>query len=149
MSYETLDRIADSYIPLLVVCCLILVVMPFQRGLTAAGLVVARFVLLVALVATVYIWMLADARWAIWPALGRLDYSTHTALALALVMFLWVWVARLRWLWIGSFIAYVLLMRYQAYHTFLDMVTTGLVVGACGSGILYIYRCLQGRVDHS
>ncbi|WP_045825890.1 hypothetical protein [Teredinibacter turnerae] len=148
MSYETLDRIADSYIPLLVVCCLISVVMPFQRGVAAAGLVAARFVLLVALVAMVYIWMFADAHWAIWPALGRLDYSTHTALALVLVMFLWVCVVRLRWLWIGSFIAYLLLMRYQAYHTFLDMLTTALVLGMCAVGVLYVYRCLQGRVDH-
>ncbi|MBQ1783863.1 MAG: hypothetical protein II007_09445 [Gammaproteobacteria bacterium] len=94
-----------------------------RRWLTAArnlasGLIAA---------AIVYGLMLVDLWLGLWPRWG-LDYSTHSALAIALVVQLWWLLPRLRWLWLGSLLAYAALMRYQGYHSWGDMVTTALAV---------------------
>jgi hypothetical protein len=136
-SYEALDAIADSYVPALALISLAFI---------AAGLLRARWKLagtralafaIVALVA--YGLMFLDRRWEAWSALG-LDYSTHTAVSLGLVIFLSFSAPRWIVLWIGSFVAYVLLMLYQGYHSISDIATTGVVVGipvALAVGCLY------------
>jgi hypothetical protein len=70
--------------------------------------------------------MFLDLRLQIWPARG-LDYSTHTAVALALVAFLSFNKPNLLILWLGSLIAYLLLMLYQRYHTFSDIALTSVI----------------------
>jgi hypothetical protein len=121
-SYETLDLIADAYIPLLAILSLSLIVISlFKSRWQVAGLQILAlvFVLLIA-----YGLMFLDNRFQIWPAFG-LDYSTHTAVSLSLVVFLSFNKPNRIIIWVGSFIAYLLLMLYQRYHTFSDIAVTG------------------------
>lgn len=138
-SYETLDAIADSYIPVL---AFIALASPLLRTLQLrwqlAGLQLLAFVH-VALVG--YGLMLLDNYFHLWPAVG-LDYSTHTALALGLVAALCFNLPKLIVLWLISLVGYVLLMLYQEYHTLADILTTGLAVGLLVvPGMLGLHRC--------
>jgi hypothetical protein len=124
-SYETLDLIADAYIPLLAILSMSLIVISvFKSHWQVAGLQVLAltFVLIIS-----YGLMFLDNRFQIWPAFG-LDYSTHTAVALSLVAFLSFNKSNRLIIWVGSFIAYLLLMLYQRYHTFSDIVVTSAVI---------------------
>jgi hypothetical protein len=124
-SYETLDLLADAYIPLLTILSLSLIVLSlFKSRWQVAGLQVLAitFVLLIS-----YGLMFLDNRFQIWPAFG-LDYSTHTAVSLSLVVFLSFNKPNRIIIWVGSFIAYLLLMLYQRYHTFSDIASTSAVV---------------------
>lgn len=123
MDYETLDKIADAYVPLLAVA--------FLGGITGLALnkpnerqVLLRvFLFFVGLLLVSYGLMSLDNALGIWPAAG-LDYSTHTAVALTLVLSLCV-LARQFWKPLASsFVLYALLMLYQKYHTVLDILST-------------------------
>jgi len=84
-SYETLDAIADAYIPLLALISLLLIaVRLFKAQWKPAGRGMAGFIA-VAFIA--YGLMFLDRFLGIWPAVG-LDYSTHTATSLGLVLLL-------------------------------------------------------------
>lgn len=137
-SYETLDSIADAYIPLLAILSLsFIVISVFKSRWRVAGLQILAltFVLLIA-----YGLMFLDNRFQIWPAFG-LDYSTHTAVSLALVAFLSF--NKSNWLivWLGSLIAYLLLMLYQRYHTFSDIaVTSAVILVPLWLVLAFIYR---------
>jgi hypothetical protein len=126
LTYETLDAIADSVNPSLGLIALAVALHPLvrQQGKRAASNVAA----LLGGVAIAYAVMLIDNVAGIWPHLG-LDYSTHTAVALALVSFL-TFMSRgaVRFIWSGLFAAYALLMLYQRYHTFLDILSTLVIV---------------------
>lgn len=137
LSYETLDAIADAYNPLLATISLLLVVLHmFRAQWKPAGLGLAGFS---AVAVVAYGFMFLDNFWRVWPAFG-LDYSTHTATALGLVMLLALQTGRLRVLWFGSLLCYVLLMVYQRYHTFADIATTALVVVIpLGLGLFYLF----------
>ncbi len=125
LSYEQWDLIADAYIPLLLFCVL------FELGLFGrryGALQGAKlFASALANVGLIYTVMAIDNTWALWPQLA-LDYSTHTALALALGMHLSLVGRTVAVLFWGSMGLYCLLMRYQAYHTWGDMVSTAVVV---------------------
>lgn len=125
-SFETLDAIADAYTPLLgVLSIAVIAVGGFRKQWRLTGRRLLVFA--VALVLT-YGLMILDARYQLWPALG-LDYSTHTALALTLAIFLAMSTPRLKSVWYGSLVCYVLLMLYQGYHSLADILATAVVVG--------------------
>lgn len=127
LSYEILDAIADAYNPLLGVISLALIAAPlFSRRWRATGI---RGLHLTVGLVIAYGLMFLDNALGIWPRFG-LDYSTHTAVACVLAVFLAVHAPRLVWLWIGSLVAYLVLMLYQGYHVPLDVATTAVVVAA-------------------
>ena len=153
MSYETLDTIADSYIPLLLLLYLGQVI---ALGLKQQ-LWLKPIASLMLMVMAVYGLMYLDYRFALWLQVG-LDYSTHTAAALALCWLCFVAaLALLRkslqdwpqtnsdWLSLSpillpvSLILYGFLMDYQDYHPWSDMITTA---GAIVPFLVIQYRWL-------
>lgn len=132
MSYEQLDAIADSYIPLLFVLFLaglgrdVYLLWPNYR----ASLISLFY--LIGLLAAAYGLMFIDNTLRLWPSFG-LDFSTHTAVSLALVLGL-ARVFPARWTLLAvSFVGYLALMLYQQYHSLLDVLTTSVVIGACAA----------------
>ncbi|RJG48098.1 hypothetical protein D1Z90_08455 [Motilimonas pumila] len=124
--------LADVYTPLLIAGCITLLIKQYRQSASW------RCTLLSVLAcAGAYVFMLLDEALSIWPSFGA-DYSTHTAIAVALVCIIvcmlpaWPLPRRLhtawRWLTVGSLVAYMVLMKLMHYHTFLDMVTTVLVM---------------------
>ena len=126
-SYETLDKIADAYTPMLTIVSLaFIIVSVIKAQWRTAGL---RLLTVTVILAIAYGLMFLDGRFNIWRTFG-LDYSTHTAVALVLVAFLAATQPKLTIFWIGSLIAYALLMLYQGYHTISDIAVTAAVVVA-------------------
>lgn len=125
LNFATLDLIADLYLPLLGVACVAALALAVRRGAAARPLIT---LLALGMLAT-YGWMALDWWLGIWPALG-MDYSTHTALGLVLVLFVWRVHPGWRGMAVITLLTYCVLMRYQRYHTFADMITTLIVVGA-------------------
>ncbi|WP_163831362.1 hypothetical protein [Spartinivicinus ruber] len=143
LSYEVLDFIADSYIPLLFLYILFLIgLVAIKEGLMFA----ARYLLIFFIgVVLVYFIMYLDIILQIWPSFS-MDYSTHTALAIAIVNYLVVYKQQYKSYFIVSLIAYCLLMLYQQYHTVLDIVTTAVVISPMSFAI-FIFgkrKCLLG-----
>lgn len=139
MSYETLDTIADFYIPLLLIL--------FFGGLGRNAYLlwpnyrapIFSFLYLVGLLVISYGLMFFDNAVRLWPAFG-LDYSTHTAVALSLVFALCTVFAR-QWKWIaGSMLGYAGLMLYQEYHSVMDILSTSLLISALAL-VLYNVVC--------
>ena len=123
--YETLDAIADSYIPLLAIAFMLIIVKSgFRSQWQVTGL---RLVSLLGGLSITYGLMLLDNLSHIASVYG-LDYSTHTAVALVLTYCL-VFNSGYPKSWLLSFIAYLLLMLYQRYHTLSDIIVTGTIVG--------------------
>ena len=125
LSYETLDTIADSINPTLLVVSLLLIgnTLMTKRWRLAGMQVLSMLAGLI----IAYGLMFIDNRLKIWPAFG-LDYSTHTAVAIVLVAFLTINAKSLTALWIGVLLAYFVLMLYQKYHTLADIIVTTAVV---------------------
>lgn len=125
MSYEQLDCIADSYIPLLIVVTLFL--LGRQSLAESFQKILGSVLALVASILFIYLLMFADQKLSLWSS-AELDYSTHTALALCFVCLLSFRGAS----WFGfaliSMILYCGLMLYQEYHTVADILTTSLAV---------------------
>lgn len=128
MSYETLDSIADSYIPLLLILFLLGLAGKTYQLWPNHRAPLSSFFYLLGLLVIVYGLMFLDKAIRLWPALS-LDYSTHTALALALVFSLcnlfpkyWKW-------FVVSILVYAGLMLYQQYHSVMDILSTSLVIG--------------------
>lgn len=126
-SHETLDAIADAYIPALLIIALGAALWPVRQQQWRDG--VCRVRDLLGLLTIAYGLMALDNYLQLWPAL-QLDYSTHTAVALALCLYLHVYRSRWRLAWWLSLFCYALLMLYQRYHGLADIVTTAAVVGA-------------------
>ncbi len=84
-----------------------------------------------------------DLRLGLWSHVG-LDYSTHTAVSLVLALFLSSSWPRLGTLWRGSWVAYILLMSYQRYHTLADIAVTAFAVGIPAWWLLAILRRKAG-----
>lgn len=78
-------------------------------------------------VVVVYVWMIADQRLSLWPSMG-LDYSTHTGLALVFVIALAGFGRKLALVAVGSLLLYTVLMWSLGYHTWMDMLSTVLVI---------------------
>lgn len=126
--YETLDNIADAYVPLLALLSL------FSLSRTAYlsrwRQLATDTALFVSILLIAYGLMFLDNYLGIWPAFG-LDYSTHTAVALALVIFLMSSTKHYSAYLLGSLVLYFLLMLYQGYHSLADILTTAVVVSLC------------------
>ena len=133
LSYEVLDRIADSYTPILLIAFIIFSIIYYKRGDRLAGLKG----LLGTLVCYLIMWL--DNHLEIWPSIS-LDYSTHSSVAFSLVYFLIHKRDSRNPASIGiivSLVFYYLLVLYQQYHTVLDIVSTLVVVIPL---IIYIYK---------
>lgn len=144
LTYQQWDAIADSYIPLMAVLSLIHVLHVFFSGSSFSKLVswtnikslVVRILTITVCIAWVYGLMFLDNHLKIWPSLSInnqvLDYSTHTALALVFSTYLFCANIKRKpvraYLSLVSLVLYLLLMKYQNYHTFADMLTTTVVV---------------------
>lgn len=136
-TYETLDQIADAYIPLLAIISFGLILYPlFRARWRLCGL---RLFTLFMLLFVAYGLMFLDRQFQIWPRFN-LDYSTHTAVALVLVAFLAGNAPRFTLPLIASFVAYLILMLYQGYHPVSDIVVTGLAVAMPTGLILACFR---------
>ena len=125
LSYETLDSIADAYIPLLGAVAIAFIAVALIRK--EWQLAVRRFLSLLSGLVIAYGFMFIDKALQIWSRFG-MDYSTHTAVALVLVTLLVFCSRRFSPLWLASLIAYALLMLYQQYHTVADITSTATVV---------------------
>lgn len=131
MDYETLDKIADSYIPLLAIVFLMgwigcAIKLPGERVRLLRVFIFALCLLVVS-----YGGMFFDNALHVWPFFG-LDYSTHTAVSLSLVLGLCVLAPRFWMLAASSFVAYALLMLYQNYHSLADIISTAVLPGGAG-----------------
>lgn len=123
--YDTLDNIADAFIPIIFGISLIILVYTLFGG--HRKLFYHQAILLLAGAIVAYGLMAIDAQFEFWPTLG-LDYSTHTAVALVLTVFLCATLQKKLSLLLVLFLSYLLLMLYQKYHSFADIITTIVVV---------------------
>jgi hypothetical protein len=125
MDYETLDTVADLYVPFLAVLCGVVIgKRAWSHDWGKAKMAILFFIY--GLVVT-YGLMLLDDWFELWPKAG-LDYSTHTAIAICLAAVLMFLVQSLSWLLGLSLVGYGLLMLYQNYHTVADILTTSIAV---------------------
>ena len=135
LTYQQWDAIADSYLPFLLVLSLIFLFKTFWRKKFNQGAI--EFASLFLGTVSIYSIMFIDNSLRIWPSFNS-DYSTHTALALVFIFYL---CQKHKMALVGSIVsmcAYIVLMMYQEYHTFLDIITTSLVV----LPVLYLIRIL-------
>jgi len=138
LDYNTLDRIADAFLPLLLITYLLTTLILFFKTPDRRKVLGLIFVYCLLLVVISYGLMFLDKRFHLWAAAG-LDYSTHTAVSLALVLPLCLLLNRYKIIFIASFLAYLALMLYQRYHSIMDILSTGVVISLCG---FMIYRWL-------
>ena len=125
LSYQQIDIIADSFIPLLLLLCILIISINFIRRRRHTG--ISQLTILLLGIAYVYAIYWLDKLLNLWTKLGW-DYSTHTALALMLSVFLFSYIKKLRY-WIALlFVTYLLIMLYQQYHTIQDMVSTIIII---------------------
>jgi hypothetical protein len=127
---HTLDQIADTYTPVLLVIALLDLVLRWRVGDKLHGLK------LIYAVTIVYCWMFTDNRFQLWSNVG-LDYSTHTAAALALV----ICIALRKRLAVKlvlstSLVLYGCLMSLLSYHTWPDMLATASIITLCFTPVL-------------
>jgi hypothetical protein len=125
LSYELLDRIADSHNPLLGVIWLSLSAFPaFMRQCRIS---VFRFILGMAYLLVAYGFMWFDSATALWAKFG-LDYSTHTAVAITMAAA--IATISIRFGIVATVLVsfYIPLMIYQGYHTLSDIFSTAMAV---------------------
>ena len=127
MDYETLDSIADWYIPVLAIIAFLASVLVPSGSLARVKIAFIRLACLSVLLGTAYGLMFLDNAYAIWPGLG-LDYSTHTAVSLVLTLFLLLLIPTFLLLWTSSLAVYCGLMIYQEYHSVADILSTAFVL---------------------
>lgn len=125
LTYEQWDMIADAYIPSLALIYFVIIGYKiYQRQYRIVSMHTA-ITLLSSVV--VYGLMFFDRAMHIWSQF-TLDYSTHTALALVFVHSIWHITSNIKKflrVYVGlSFVSYLLLMKWMAYHSALDMLTT-------------------------
>ncbi|HWV16581.1 MAG TPA: hypothetical protein VN030_14200 [Cellvibrio sp.] len=140
MDYQTLDTIADAYIPLLLLIALLTMAIRSAKNKStiAANLQILGSLLL--LCAGAYGLMFIDQRLGLWPSVG-LDYSTHTAIAVVLVYVLLLLFPGARLFTGASLAIYAGLMIYQGYHSLSDILSTGIVI----IGSILLLNLLQKR----
>ncbi len=124
MSWEAWDAIADSVIPILAIIALL---WPWLRSRGEWRHATISTVATLLSAAYAYALSALDGRFGWWPAVG-LDFSTHTAIAIVCVVSLCAikpstWMA-----WTAILFAYFVLMVYQRYHTWADILTTAVVI---------------------
>ena len=125
LSYETLDSIADSVNPLLIVTTLLLPWIPGIKGKVRPS---RWFTAFVGATVVVYGFMFVYKMRHLWSWWGG-TYSTHSAVTIAIVA-LWFFASAV-WFATGIviFFLYAMLMVYQHYHTWSDILSTVVVVG--------------------
>ncbi len=114
--------IADLYLPILAVSVAVSLVVGLRRNR------IRRLTSLSWAFGIVYGWMLVDIFLNIWPSFHA-DYSTHTALAWIFVGYFCVFgntIAKLSA--VVSLFWYCELMHRLSYHSYLDMISTSLVI---------------------
>ena len=138
MTYQQLDAIADSYIPLLGILTLVWLLTKASR----LGIKSALIETVTTSLGVMYIYalMFLDAYFTAYASIG-LDYSTHTALALVFVTTLAFIGKQVRRITVISMVCYCLLMLYQGYHTLADMALTSLMT----LPVLVWLKCLPNR----
>lgn len=137
---HTLDQIADTYTPLLLVIALLDLVLRWRNGdkLQALKLLYA--------VVVVYGWMFTDNRFQLWHSLG-LDYSTHTAAALALVIAITLRKRlAVKLVLASSLVLYGCLMNLLGYHSWLDMLSTATIVALSMLPVVLLRTRFAARV---
>lgn len=124
LNHQTLDAIADAVNPVVGVLALML---PWLRPRIRGQRAFIMDLLTLAAVGLAYAVMALDSAFLPWGRLG-LDYSTHAAVYIAIASSLWQQggMARLTGVIVGA--AYAALMLWQKYHSFLDIVTTAVVM---------------------
>lgn len=139
MTYEQLDIIADSYIPILFLCTLAFIIKStIDNGpRSTSASILATFISILA----VYSLMFLDVKYQIWSSFNA-DYSTHTALALVFIVFFGFKNKFVMCTSIFSFISYCILMLYQKYHTFIDIASTSLTLTP-------LFYWLQAKANNS
>lgn len=144
LSFSQWDAIADSYIPLLSALVSIHLLHLFVTKSASSKtllwksnrLLFIHMVTISIAIAWVYGLMFLDAYLNIWPSLSIndqvLDYSTHTALALVFSSYLYSIYRKKKpgcaYTCVVSMVLYLLLMKYQKYHSFADIISTVLVI---------------------
>ena len=137
---HTLDQIADTYTPFLLLIALLDLVLRWRDGDKLHGLK-----LLFATVA-VYGWMFTDNRFQLWHSLG-LDYSTHTAATLALVICIAVRKRlAVKIVFSSSLVLYGCLMNLLGYHSWLDMLSTAIIIALCVMPVVLLRTRFAPRV---
>ncbi|MDZ7922828.1 MAG: hypothetical protein U5M23_01945 [Marinagarivorans sp.] len=131
LNYQTIDAIADAYIPTLLVVTALSMAIHFKNPHT----LLTSICKLALLMLLPYGLMLADQALHLWQKL-HWDYSTHTAVAATCCWYLF-WLGKgtvlasrifhsrfIYSLWPLSLAAYLTLMDYQNYHSWQDMLST-------------------------
>lgn len=125
LSHDQWALVADVYTPVLVIAWLLVLIRAARIPEFPAR---SHLLAVVVSVACVYLWMVADQWLALWPRFG-LDYSTHTALGLAFVIALAGFGRALALAGVISLLLYMVLMWSLGYHTWMDMLSTVLIIG--------------------
>ena len=131
LDYQTLDTLADAYVPALAITALISMGAKLKQPRHA----LKEFCSFLLLAFIAYGIMFTDTAHHLWAKKGW-DYSTHTATAAACTWYLF-WLHKsqrvlggffhitgVMLFWPLSFIGYLVLMRFQQYHSWADMLTT-------------------------
>jgi hypothetical protein len=142
MDYQTLDNIADSYIPMLAIIAFFASIFVPSGFHSRIKITIYRLGCVCTLLSVAYGFMFLDNTYAIWPNLG-LDYSTHTAVSSVLVLFLILLIPLLSVLWITSLVVYYILMIYQQYHTISDIISTDIVLFSVIAFIVFIVNYIK------
>ncbi len=119
-TFEKLDLIADSYIPLFFIYAILNIAQTYKTD-KIKGII--KVVTLISLIAPVYIIQSIDNHFHIWESF-LYDYSSHTAFSLAMVFFFIHDKIKTISIIVSLFLCYLLLMIYQQYHTAEDIITT-------------------------
>lgn len=124
LDYQTIDALCDAINPSLFILSIIGICWHFkQRNIVT---VKQQLLFLLSALLIVYGLKFVDHKLTIWPAFNS-DYSTHTAFIIAMCAVLYRQFKR-PFLWIATALVYMGLMRYQQYHSWLDMVSTSIVI---------------------
>jgi hypothetical protein len=143
-TYQQWSVIGHCYIPLMALLCavsLISYLVKYSQFLTTHNpshlkATALQLMAIIVSLSWVYGLMFLDNHFKLWPSVTidnqPLDYSTHTALAWVFSCFLYCsYITRqaiFAYLSLVSMVLYLMLMKYQNYHTFADMFTTTIVV---------------------
>lgn len=131
MDFETLDKIADSYIPILAGVLFGAVVFRAARSPHERAGLIRVLVFFAGMLVVSYGIMLLDRSAHLWESVG-LDYSAHAAVGLTFVLSLCA-LARKFWIVaVGSYVLYALLMVHQKYHSPADLVSTVIPIAMAG-----------------
>jgi len=125
LSFETLDLIADSYTPLLLLGVLVTLL---RHAIAKHWRHVSLLsVLFLSAIVITYGLMFLDKHFSLW-ALAQGDYSTHTAAATTLTGILCFAWPHIKIPFVALLLCYFALMLYQQYHSLFDIFSTALIV---------------------